>query len=116
MSGMGLSLNSRWIPLGCRKAIAEIKKMVVEGPSVDIDDAVGFTLQAGVDVSLGGGWYLNADVKKTWLDTERPGAFSIRAGSMRSARCIPMHQCTRSGITSETAGNAMPAFASTICC
>ena len=48
---MGLSLNSRWIPLGCRKVIAE----VVEGPSVDIDDAVGFTLQAGVDVSLGGG-------------------------------------------------------------
>ncbi len=38
--------------------------------SVDIDDAFGFTLQAGVDVSLGGGWYLNADVKKTWLDTE----------------------------------------------
>ena len=38
--------------------------------SVDIDDAVGFTLQAGVDVSLGGGWYLNGDVKKTWLDTE----------------------------------------------
>lgn len=37
--------------------------------SVEIDDAVGFTLQAGVDVSLGGGWYLNADVKKTWIDT-----------------------------------------------
>jgi outer membrane protein len=38
--------------------------------SVNIDDAVGFTLQAGLDVSLGSGWYLNADVKKTWLDTE----------------------------------------------
>lgn len=38
--------------------------------SVDIDDAVGFTLQAGLDVSMGNGWYLNADVKKTWLDTE----------------------------------------------
>lgn len=36
---------------------------------VSIDDAFGFTLQAGVDVSIGGGWYLNADVKKTWLDT-----------------------------------------------
>jgi outer membrane protein W len=58
------------VSLGCRKAIAEIKKMVVEGPSIDIDDAVGLTLQAGVDVSLGGGWYLNADVKKTWLDSE----------------------------------------------
>jgi outer membrane protein len=37
--------------------------------SVDIDDAFGFTLQAGLDVSIGNGWYLNADVKKTWLDT-----------------------------------------------
>ena len=36
---------------------------------VDIDAAWGFTLQAGVDVSLGNGWSLNADVKKTWLDT-----------------------------------------------
>ena len=34
-----------------------------------IDDAVGFTLQAGVDMELGSGWYLNADVKKTWLST-----------------------------------------------
>lgn len=38
--------------------------------SVDIDDAVGFTLQAGLDISMGNGWSLNADVKKTWLDTE----------------------------------------------
>ena len=36
---------------------------------MSIDDAVGFTLQAGLDISLGDGWYLNADVKKTWLDT-----------------------------------------------
>lgn len=38
--------------------------------SVEIDEAVGFTLQAGVDFSLGNGWYLNADVKKTWLNTD----------------------------------------------
>jgi len=38
--------------------------------SVSIDDAWGFTLQAGLDVSIGNGWYLNADVKKTWLDTD----------------------------------------------
>lgn len=37
---------------------------------VSIDDAFGFTLQAGLDLSIGNGWYLNADVKKTWLDTE----------------------------------------------
>lgn len=36
---------------------------------VTIDDAWGFTLQAGLDVSIGHGWSLNADVKKTWLDT-----------------------------------------------
>lgn len=37
--------------------------------SVNIKDAIGVTLQAGIDVSIGNGWYLNADVKKTWLDT-----------------------------------------------
>jgi outer membrane protein len=38
--------------------------------SVSIDDAFGFTLQAGFDVELGGGLYFNADVKKTWLSTD----------------------------------------------
>jgi outer membrane protein len=37
---------------------------------VTIDDAFGFTLQAGLDISIGNGWSFNADVKKTWLDTE----------------------------------------------
>jgi Outer membrane protein W len=37
---------------------------------IRLDDAVGFTLQAGVDIELGDGWYLNADVKKTWIDTD----------------------------------------------
>lgn len=37
---------------------------------INLDDALGFTLQAGVDVSIGGGWYLNADVKKTWINTD----------------------------------------------
>lgn len=40
------------------------------GGKIDLDDALGFTLQAGVDISIGGGWYLNADVKKTWIDTD----------------------------------------------
>ncbi|MGH1419600.1 MAG: OmpW/AlkL family protein [Hyphomicrobiaceae bacterium] len=42
----------------------------VFGDKVSIDDAIGFTLQAGVDVEVGRGLYLNADVKKTFLDTE----------------------------------------------
>lgn len=37
---------------------------------VNIDDGLGFTLQAGIDIAIGNGWSLNADVKKTWLDTE----------------------------------------------
>ena len=37
---------------------------------VSIDDAFGFTLQAGLDIAIGSGWYLNADIKKTWLDTK----------------------------------------------
>ncbi|MEZ5818402.1 MAG: OmpW family outer membrane protein [Hyphomicrobiaceae bacterium] len=41
----------------------------LQASSVDIDGAFGVTIQAGLDVAIGNGWYLNADVKKTWLDT-----------------------------------------------
>ncbi len=41
---------------------------ILDGANVEVDDALGFTLQAGVDVELGQGWYLNADVKKTWIE------------------------------------------------
>ncbi len=37
---------------------------------IKLDDAWGFALQAGFDLEVGQGWYLNADVKKVWLDTE----------------------------------------------
>jgi outer membrane protein len=37
---------------------------------VEVDDALGFTLQAGFDMEIGQGWYLNADVKKTWIEHE----------------------------------------------
>lgn len=40
------------------------------GGKIKLDDAVGFTLQAGVDYELGRGWYLNADVKKTFIETD----------------------------------------------
>lgn len=50
------------------------------GAKINLDDALGFTLQAGVDLSIGSGWYLNADVKKTWIDTEASwGATGITA-------------------------------------
>lgn len=35
-----------------------------------IDNAFGFALQAGFDMEIGQGWYLNADVKKVWLETD----------------------------------------------
>lgn len=41
----------------------------LQSTSVSMDDAFGVTLQAGFDVAIGSGWYLNADVKKSWLDT-----------------------------------------------
>jgi outer membrane protein len=36
--------------------------------SVEVDSSIGFSLQAGLDISIGGGWYLNADVRKTWIE------------------------------------------------
>ncbi|MEM7397532.1 MAG: OmpW family outer membrane protein [Pseudomonadota bacterium] len=51
------------------------------GTSLSIDDGLGFTLQGGIDVALGdNGWYLNADVKKTWLNMDaRWGGTGISA-------------------------------------
>lgn len=37
---------------------------------VKFSDSFGPTLQAGIDFQIGGGWYLNVDVKKSWLDTK----------------------------------------------
>lgn len=38
--------------------------------SVDYENSFGLALQAGLDVGLGGPWYLNVDVKKLWLSTD----------------------------------------------
>jgi outer membrane protein len=51
----------------------------VGGGQLKIDDAIGFTLQAGVDYQLGSGWYLNADVKKTFIDTDAKWSTGVRA-------------------------------------
>lgn len=40
------------------------------GGTLDIDDAFGFVLQGGADFELGNGFYLNADIKYTFLETE----------------------------------------------
>jgi outer membrane protein len=40
------------------------------GVKIKLDDSWGFALQGGVDVEIGRGWYLNADIKKVWEDTD----------------------------------------------
>lgn len=40
------------------------------GQKIELDNAFGLALQAGFDLEVGDGWYLNADVKKVWLDTD----------------------------------------------
>jgi outer membrane protein len=40
------------------------------GTRLEVDSAWGVALQAGLDVSLGSGWYANADVKKIFLETD----------------------------------------------
>ena len=37
---------------------------------IKYDNALGYALQAGVDISLGGRWYANVDVKQIFLDTK----------------------------------------------
>ena len=43
---------------------------VLAGAPLSIDDSIGVTLQAGVDVELRDGWYLNADVRKTFFEMD----------------------------------------------
>jgi outer membrane protein len=40
------------------------------GLNIDYDNAFGFALQAGFDIPIGGGWMINADVKKIFLNTD----------------------------------------------
>jgi outer membrane protein len=50
------------------------------GGSVDFSDSWGLALQAGLDYQLGNGWYLNADIKKVWLDTDVTWRNPLAAG------------------------------------
>ncbi len=42
----------------------------LSGAKIKLDDSWGFALQGGVDFEIGRGWYLNADIKKVWEDTD----------------------------------------------
>lgn len=50
------------------------------GFKVDLDNALGLALQAGVDASLNDTWTLNADVKKVFVKTDA----SINGGALKS--------------------------------
>lgn len=49
---------------------------------LDIDNGFGFALQAGIDIQVKENWYMNVDVKKTWLNVDAKtnlGATPVRA-------------------------------------
>lgn len=49
---------------------------------ISYDNTFGWALQAGVDVNVGGGWFINADVKKLFINTDvtvQAGAATIKA-------------------------------------
>lgn len=50
------------------------------GFTVDLDNGVGWAVQAGADVSLNDTWGLNFDVKKVWFNTDA----SINGGALQS--------------------------------
>lgn len=50
------------------------------GFDVNLDDGVGYALQAGADVAVSGPWTVNVDVKKVWFNTDA----SINAGTLKS--------------------------------
>ncbi|MFZ4806014.1 MAG: OmpW/AlkL family protein [Hyphomicrobiaceae bacterium] len=43
---------------------------ILNAGGVNFSDSFGVILQAGFDLAVGDGWYLNADIKKSWLDTK----------------------------------------------
>jgi outer membrane protein len=50
------------------------------GFQVDLDNGVGYVLQAGADIAINDRWLINLDVKKVWFETDA----SINGGSLVS--------------------------------
>lgn len=46
------------------------KNGVLNSDSVSLKDDLGLVVGGGLDISLGGGWHLSADVKKYFIETE----------------------------------------------
>lgn len=50
------------------------------GFTVDLDNGLGYALQAGADIGIQGPWSLNVDVKKVWFNTDA----EINGGALKS--------------------------------
>ena len=50
------------------------------GFDVNLDDGVGYALQAGADIAVSGPWTVNLDVKKVWFNTDA----GINGGTLKS--------------------------------
>jgi outer membrane protein len=50
------------------------------GFDVNLDDGLGYALQAGADIAISGPWTVNVDVKKVWFNTDA----SINGGTLES--------------------------------
>ena len=50
------------------------------GFTVDLDDGLGYALQAGADIGIRGPWSVNLDVKKVWFNTDA----EINGGALTS--------------------------------
>lgn len=57
---------------------------------VNLSDAFGPAVQAGLDFQIGNGWYLNVDVKKTWLDTKATWNFANGTQIVAKDRLDPL--------------------------
>lgn len=50
------------------------------GFTVDLDNGLGYAVQAGADIGIQGPWSLNVDVKKVWFNTDA----TINGGALKS--------------------------------
>lgn len=49
------------------------------GEKLKMEDSFGLALQAGADMAIGGGWHLNVDVKKIFIDVDAEYSNGIKA-------------------------------------
>jgi len=58
-----------WRALQRAAMLAPARWIAALEPSID-KNSFGLAVQAGVDIPMGGGWLINVDVKKVWINTD----------------------------------------------